>query len=1084
MAIELWGLEGMFYLEVSPRLVGLAVAALYLLALALLLARSFRRPGRPGSPVPWYTLPALLAAAPLAAQVVLIRLGDPAGGEVASPTAAFALFGALPWMLTAGLVGETPALLAGLAAGLARGGWETHSLLTPLQLGLVAAAFAWMVRSEYGEWPARLARRPAVAALVSGCLLTGMRAVELYAYSEGTFYDGLDHVLTHLRTAASSAMLELGVAGVMAEVVRWRSGLHWYRPVAFVPGPYSRSLTARMLIASSVLGLVAAFGLVYGDWVLARSYAHQLIESQMVRKAQQAGEGIPFFIETGRLLAAEVAESVAREVESGELTAEALAPALRRIPYFDAIAVYNRDGLLIAAVPGATTPVEPKALEYVGALLAARQGVPQEVLVAGAPKVETTYLVFSRPILSPTSGEVVGVVVGWSDLATNPILQPVVHALQSVEDGEAFLTDDRGLILLHPEPQHVGQTYRFPPEAGERAVSEPGAEGPSRWVVVHRVAGYPWRVVVVSPQRAIERLALQLAVRLTGLVLGVGVVAGLLVYFMSRRLTQPLRWMAASAETMALGSLSQPIRLAGEDEVGRLAAALDRMRRSLKRRLDEMDLLLSASQRLAGTFDLEKVLPPILAGVQDLTGADAVRVVLGERGGQAALQAFGAGQAPPSWQGLDEQVLDLCGRRGRFLLENPARARAVLDLQALETPLEALMALPLQDEETFIGALWLGYRSPHAFAVDEVNLLSILAGQLGVSVANARLYQKAEQERLRLAAVLAATPEAVLVTDAEGRISLANPAAEAVLRGKWQAVIGQPAAEWLTVPELVLLLEQPGDHPSTEVALEDGRVLFAELSEVEAASGTLLGRLLVLRDVTRYKKLDALKSEFVATVSHDLRTPLDLMRGYATMLSMVGSLTDKQREFLSKILTSIDWMAHLVDNLLDLGRIEAGVGLKLEAVEVAAVIREVVDSYRAQAINKQIALETEIADGMVPIEADATLLRQAVANLLDNALKFTQPGGRVRVRASQDSGRQRVSVEDTGMGIAPADQARLFEKFYRSARQEKGGSRGSGLGLAIVKSIVEQHGGVVGVESKLGSGSRFVLELPLRQITG
>lgn len=1080
MAIELWGLEGAFHLGLPPRLAGLAAFGLSLVLLALLVLRAVGRRRLQRASFPWGIFLILLAVAPLAAQVIVIRLPGLPGAALDAAGASFSLFGALPWVLAAGLVGEMPALLVGLAAGLARGGWETHSVLTPLQVGLAALVFAWMIRCDYSEWPARLARHPAIAGLIAGCLLAVLRAAELYGYSSGSFYDGLDHVLTHFDTAARAAVMEVGLAGLMAEYVRWRSGRRWYRPATLVPGPYSRSLTARMLIAFSALGLAAAIGLVYGGWVLARSYAHDLVESQMMRTARQAGEGIPYFIETGRLLAAEVAQAVAGSVERGGLTAEALAPALRRVPYFDSIAVYNRDGLLLASVPGTSTPLEPTGLEYEGAMFAARQGVPQEVIMTG-PAPGRTYVVFLRPIVSPGSGEPIGVLAGWSDLTTSPILRPVIDALGSVDESVAFLTDDRGVILFHANPGQVGQTYRVRGESVRGAISEQGPDGMYRWVVVHEVEGYPWRVVVMSPQRAVENLALQLAARLVAIVLVIGVAAGMGIYLMSRRLTRPLRWMAAAAETMARGSLSQPVSIGGEDEIGRLAAALERMRRSLKSRLDEMKLLLSVGQRMAASFDLSVVLPPILRGVQDLTMADAVRLVLEARGGSAPRQAYGAGEAPLSWQGLDAQVLDLCGRRGRFILENPARARAVLDLQALETPLEALIALPLQDEEEFVGTLWLGYRQPHAFTVDEVNLLSIVAGQLGVSVANARLYQRAEQERLRLAAVLAATPEGVIVTDSEGNISLANPAAEVVLRGRWQASLGQPAAQWLTSAELVALLTGGGGRRTGEVTLEDGRVLFVEVSEVEASSGALPGRLCVLRDVTRYKKLDALKSEFVATVSHDLRTPLTLMRGYGTMLSMVGSLTEKQREFLGKILGTIDSMAHLVDNLLDLGRIEAGVGLKLEAVEVAAVIRDVVAAFRAQAVNKQLALEVEVSDGMVPIEADATLLRQAVANLLDNALKFTKPGGWVRLRANQEGGRQRISVEDSGLGIAPADQARLFEKFYRFGREEASRERGSGLGLAIVKSIVDQHGGKVTVESQLGVGSRFTLDLPVRQ---
>jgi two-component system phosphate regulon sensor histidine kinase PhoR len=172
-------------------------------------------------------------------------------------------------------------------------------------------------------------------------------------------------------------------------------------------------------------------------------------------------------------------------------------------------------------------------------------------------------------------------------------------------------------------------------------------------------------------------------------------------------------------------------------------------------------------------------------------------------------------------------------------------------------------------------------------------------------------------------------------------------------------------------------------------------------------------------------------------------------------------------------------MASLVDNLLDLGRIEAGLGLSLEPVQIGRVISDVADSYRPQAVNKQITLEVEPAEDMESIEADPTLLRQAIANLVDNALKYTPQKGLVRLRASQEEGVQRIVIEDNGLGIAPTDQARLFEKFYRARRPEALKEKGAGLGLAIVKSIVEQHGGRVRVESRLGMGSTFTLELPM-----
>jgi len=257
--------------------------------------------------------------------------------------------------------------------------------------------------------------------------------------------------------------------------------------------------------------------------------------------------------------------------------------------------------------------------------------------------------------------------------------------------------------------------------------------------------------------------------------------------------------------------------------------------------------------------------------------------------------------------------------------------------------------------------------------------------------------------------------------------------------------------------------------------------MFASISDIHSPNEGTSGRVCVLWDITHYKKLDTLKSEFVSTVSHDLRAPLTLMRGYATMLSMVGAMNEQQKEFISKILTSADQMGELIGNVLDLGRIEADVGLDVETIPLDSILDAVLDTYRPQAVNKQITLDVEIDDEMEPVEVDATLIRQAIANLVDNALKYTPADGHVTIHAEQQEEFQIVQITDNGMGIAPTDQARLFEKFYRARGRETLSIKGSGLGLAIVKSIVQQHGGRVAVESKLGEGSTFTIWFPIRQ---
>ena len=225
-----------------------------------------------------------------------------------------------------------------------------------------------------------------------------------------------------------------------------------------------------------------------------------------------------------------------------------------------------------------------------------------------------------------------------------------------------------------------------------------------------------------------------------------------------------------------------------------------------------------------------------------------------------------------------------------------------------------------------------------------------------------------------------------------------------------------------------------------------------------------------------------MKSEFVATVSHDLRSPLTLMRGYATMLEMVGELNEQQQGYVRKIISGVENMSRLVNNQLDLGRIEFGVGLQVEHVTVLDIIERVTSALQLQASQKNIALKVELPKDMPhAVEADQALLHQAVYNLVENAIKYTPDEGRVTIRTLSQPGYLIFAVEDSGLGISTEDLPHLFEKFYRGKQRETRSQPGSGLGLAIVHSVATNHGGRVWVDSVVGKGSTFYLQIPLNQ---
>jgi len=206
------------------------------------------------------------------------------------------------------------------------------------------------------------------------------------------------------------------------------------------------------------------------------------------------------------------------------------------------------------------------------------------------------------------------------------------------------------------------------------------------------------------------------------------------------------------------------------------------------------------------------------------------------------------------------------------------------------------------------------------------------------------------------------------------------------------------------------------------------------------------------------------------------------MRGYATMMDMVGELNEQQQTYVSKIIMGVENMARLVNDLLDLGRIEMGLDLQVEPVSVLDVLEKVTSTLQMQANQKEIELSLELPKDLPHrIDADPALFHQAVYNLVENAIKYTSKGGQVFVRVRTFANDLIFEIKDTGIGISPEDKERLFEKFYRGKAREARARVGTGLGLAIVRSIAERHKGRVWVESEEGKGSTFYLQVPIEQ---
>lgn len=338
------------------------------------------------------------------------------------------------------------------------------------------------------------------------------------------------------------------------------------------------------------------------------------------------------------------------------------------------------------------------------------------------------------------------------------------------------------------------------------------------------------------------------------------------------------------------------------------------------------------------------------------------------------------------------------------------------------------------------------------------------------------------KERAQLAAILTNIAEPLIVTDAAGMILALNPAAQRIFLPPGKGIKGEPISA-LGNDELTQLfaraLTDSGEWEtiSGEVTLGEDQVWVARLAPISDFNWQRTGWVANLQDVTHFKALDRAKSEAVAQVAHDIKSPLMTIYGFAEFLALSPRLNEDERDAADRIRHSVRFVRALVDNLLDLERIEAGLSLN-EECDLALLASSAQEEVSLQAAQKNVKIVSDITQDLPSVLGDPTYLRQAIVNLLTNAVKYSPAGGHVRLMVDRwNDNNLVVSVADKGPGIPPESLSRLFERFYRVPGQEK--HNGTGLGLTIVKSVAEAHGGRAWVESQLGKGSTFYISVPI-----
>ncbi len=1040
----------------------------------------------------WWVFVVLLMITPITSLMVALQIPGLESlplpnipGETAVPS--MILLFMVPGILAAGMVGILPAVIIGCVSGLFLAFWKTHTLFSVIETAGILLLFAVLVRQTYRTRFFKLLRHPLWTGIFTSLISLPILMMGVFFATTGSLAVRLDYALSQAWMILLMRVAELILAGIIGEIIFLFGKGIWFRPKALRPSPVESSLQWRFLFTSAPFVIVGIAILILSDWWVAGAAARQVIRDRLKGTAEVAVESLPYFLETGQNLIINLAQPELLTIENGQLYSR-LGENIRAVPFFRELVVFDGSGNWRNSYP--TQDAEQlhlSTLETNGIQLAMKGVLIQTYTTPPNPGESSAQISFLAAIRDQ-QGLVNGVLLGRTDMNSNPFTQPAIKALEAVHNngGDGIIIDENQRILFHTMSGNdlVMTQYggRIPADA--EFFDDMAPTGTRQIVYYQPSLGRPWAVIISVPAEQAQDLSLRIAIPLLLILAVFTLIAFFALRVLLSSLTASLRRLVEQASKIARGQLDSPMPVEGVDEVGQLSSAFEQMRIGLRNRLDELNRLLVVSESVAEHLEIEQAVNPIL---QAALGGDAsaarivlIREVLMEPPGNSLI-SYGTGRASSAYSHLDAQLFDLGKQQEPILIPNFHRGRRLSIQPGVGHP-GSIIALPLYHEEQYYGVLWVAFDAPQNFSDEQIRFLTTLAGEASIAAANSRLYVTAEIGRQRLVAVLASTPEPVLVFDEKERLFLVNLAGMQVPGLLHDTTAGAKLEEVIQMPELLELMRIPMEEKtaSREIAMPGGKIYYVSVSPV-LAEGRRVGKICILRDITHYKELDTLKSDFVATVSHDLRSPLTLMRGYATMLQMVGELNDQQKGYVKKMVGGVDNMTRLVNNLLDLGRIEAGIDLRVGRVSAVEIVEQVITLLQPQAVQKNIQLSFFSPDSPnVNVLADQALLQQALYNLVENAIKYTPMGGRVRVQLQIKTSSVVFEVNDTGIGIAPLDLPRLFEKFYRSGRREAYQQRGTGLGLAIVKSIAERHNGRVWVESQLGKGSTFYLEIPIR----
>ncbi|HSB65342.1 MAG TPA: ATP-binding protein [Anaerolineales bacterium] len=510
-------------------------------------------------------------------------------------------------------------------------------------------------------------------------------------------------------------------------------------------------------------------------------------------------------------------------------------------------------------------------------------------------------------------------------------------------------------------------------------------------------------------------------------------------------------------------------------------------------RVRQRDYLLEISRALTQELDLDKLLGRILyISAEMLAGQAGLIALRSEKGGWNISTSLGISPALARY--LEPLLAEIPNDEDPERFELPEVNRLLQNLvRSVGFGLFTGVGLPLITREKVIGVIFVFRNYPGIFSSNDRALLQSFANQAAIAVDNARLYQQVSQDKQRMDALLDSAADGILILAPGHRITRSNPAFARMLNEPIENIVGKTHEEVirLKIHEDMLSLEQAeaGGWPltpnaalyvegdlqrSSGVALPVGITYAPLISE----GGNLLNIIATVRDITRFREAEELKSTFISVISHELKTPVALIKGYVGTLRREDADWDREivKDSLAVIEEEADRLTGLIENLLDASRLQAGgLSINLTDVSLNIIAERIANRFQIQsAIHKIIV---DFPEDFPTVSADETRLEQVLSNLVSNSIKYSPQGGEIRISGQVRPAQVIVCVSDQGPGVASEDIPHIFDRFYRSSNAKRT-TKGAGLGLYLARAVIEAHGGRIWVDPRPGDGARICFSIP------